>query len=320
MRPCQGRSRGFESRFPLHLFSFSPGQGRRRRPGRALRLPPSSRAPSPSGKAEVCKTSISGSNPDGASNFQLRSMGPLWIPHLAARSRSFGHGSRVLASRRPSGARLRPQALLRCRSLLLNFARWGPFGFPISLRARGRSATAHVFWPHDVPPALACGRRRSGGNPQDLVANLEAAFGAGRALDECLPAHDERVTLTGWLRLACLRHASRKCTRSCQVPGLLLKRIRGIICFKSSMAKHSQSTEKSILDRIRGHGRGWVFTPRHFLDLASRPAITSALRRQTEAGTIRPARPWPVRLPEAAPDSWPALSHARGPREGHGRT
>lgn len=32
---------------------------------------------------------------------------------------------------------------------------------------------------------------------------------------------------------------------------------------------------------------GWVFTPRHLLDLASRPAITSALRRQTEAGAIR---------------------------------
>ena len=53
------------------------------------------------------------------------------------------------------------------------------------------------------------------------------------------------------------------------------------------MARRPQSTEKSILDRIRGHGRGWVFTPRHFLDLASRPAITSALRRQTEAATIR---------------------------------
>lgn len=53
------------------------------------------------------------------------------------------------------------------------------------------------------------------------------------------------------------------------------------------MAKRPQSTEKSILDRIRGHGRGWVFTPRHFLDLASRPAITSALRRQTDAGAIR---------------------------------
>lgn len=53
------------------------------------------------------------------------------------------------------------------------------------------------------------------------------------------------------------------------------------------MAKRPQSSEKAILDRIRGHGRGWAFTPRHFLDLGSRPAITSALRRQTEAGTIR---------------------------------
>ena len=53
------------------------------------------------------------------------------------------------------------------------------------------------------------------------------------------------------------------------------------------MAKHSQSTEKALLGRIRGHGRGWVFTPSHFLDLASRPAVTSALRRQTDAGTIR---------------------------------
>jgi len=53
------------------------------------------------------------------------------------------------------------------------------------------------------------------------------------------------------------------------------------------MAKHSQSIEKSILASIRGHGRGWVFTPRHFVNLASRPAITSALTRQTDAGTIR---------------------------------
>ena len=53
------------------------------------------------------------------------------------------------------------------------------------------------------------------------------------------------------------------------------------------MAKHSQSIEKAILDRIRGHGRGWVFTPRHFLDLGRRPAITSALRRQIDAATIR---------------------------------
>lgn len=53
------------------------------------------------------------------------------------------------------------------------------------------------------------------------------------------------------------------------------------------MAKRPQSVEKQMLARIRGYGRGWVFTPRHFLDLASRPALTSALLRQTEAGTIR---------------------------------
>jgi len=53
------------------------------------------------------------------------------------------------------------------------------------------------------------------------------------------------------------------------------------------MARRSQTTEKAILDRIRGHSRGWVFTPRHFLDLGKRPAITSALMRQTNAGTIR---------------------------------
>jgi len=41
-----------------------------------------------------------------------------------------------------------------------HFARWDPFRFPISLRARGRSANANAFWPHDFPPALACGRRR----------------------------------------------------------------------------------------------------------------------------------------------------------------
>jgi hypothetical protein len=36
----------------------------------------------------------------------------------------------------------------------------GPFRFPTSLRARGRSANANAFSPHDFPPALACGRRR----------------------------------------------------------------------------------------------------------------------------------------------------------------
>ena len=43
----------------------------------------------------------------------------------------------------------------------------------------------------------------------------------------------------------------------------------------------------TIVDRVHGHGRGWVFTPRHFFDLATRPAIASALKRQTDAGHLR---------------------------------
>jgi hypothetical protein len=53
------------------------------------------------------------------------------------------------------------------------------------------------------------------------------------------------------------------------------------------MAKRPQSVEKAILDRIRGHGRGWAFTPSHFLDLATRPAIAAALKRQTDSGQLR---------------------------------
>jgi hypothetical protein len=81
----------------------------------------------------------------------------------------------------------------------------------------------------------------------------------------------------------------RKSDRDCFPPvlGLSFEANLWHFLLQDLMAKRPQSTEKSILDRIRGHGRGWVFTPRHFLDLGSRPAITSALRRQTEAGAIR---------------------------------
>ena len=53
------------------------------------------------------------------------------------------------------------------------------------------------------------------------------------------------------------------------------------------MAKHSQSIDLDVLNRVRGHGRGWVFTPRHFQDLGTRTAIGNALMRHTQAGTIR---------------------------------
>lgn len=42
-----------------------------------------------------------------------------------------------------------------------------------------------------------------------------------------------------------------------------------------------------ILNRARGHGKGWVFTPRHLDDIGSRAAIDQALHRLTQQGCIR---------------------------------
>jgi hypothetical protein len=53
------------------------------------------------------------------------------------------------------------------------------------------------------------------------------------------------------------------------------------------MAKHAQSVDANIFSRIRGRGRGYVFTPGNFLDLGSRDAVDQALSRSCRAGTIR---------------------------------
>lgn len=53
------------------------------------------------------------------------------------------------------------------------------------------------------------------------------------------------------------------------------------------MKSTSQNTDKKLLKRIHGHGRGWVFTPDHFKDLGSRDAIASALKRHKQSGLIR---------------------------------
>lgn len=53
------------------------------------------------------------------------------------------------------------------------------------------------------------------------------------------------------------------------------------------MSKHSQSIDNNTLNRIYGHRGGWVFTPAHFIDLGSRDAIATALKRHKRAGIIR---------------------------------
>jgi hypothetical protein len=50
---------------------------------------------------------------------------------------------------------------------------------------------------------------------------------------------------------------------------------------------HAQSIANMILKSIRGHGRGWVFTPANFKGVGSRTAVESALRRHKNEGIIR---------------------------------
>jgi hypothetical protein len=49
----------------------------------------------------------------------------------------------------------------------------------------------------------------------------------------------------------------------------------------------AQGIDRKILKRIRGFGRGAVVTPRHFVDLAGRQTIGSALARLVAAGRLR---------------------------------
>ncbi|MEO6273943.1 MAG: DUF6088 family protein [Rhodoferax sp.] len=53
------------------------------------------------------------------------------------------------------------------------------------------------------------------------------------------------------------------------------------------MGKHEASTDTQVLQRIRSHEEGWVFTPADFVDLGSRDAVATALKRHKAAGTIR---------------------------------
>ncbi|PTX92313.1 DUF6088 family protein [Opitutus sp. ER46] len=53
------------------------------------------------------------------------------------------------------------------------------------------------------------------------------------------------------------------------------------------MSEVLQSVDASVRSRIFGHRRGWVFTPKHFLDLGSRAAVALALHRLKAESTIR---------------------------------
>lgn len=52
-------------------------------------------------------------------------------------------------------------------------------------------------------------------------------------------------------------------------------------------SKNTQSIEKQVLARIRGHGTGSVFVPGDFLDLGNRDGIDFALHRLVKQGVLR---------------------------------
>lgn len=53
------------------------------------------------------------------------------------------------------------------------------------------------------------------------------------------------------------------------------------------MSKPAPPMADRIMKRVRAKGRGWVFTPRHFVDFGTRGAVDMALSRLAKAGDIR---------------------------------
>ncbi len=49
----------------------------------------------------------------------------------------------------------------------------------------------------------------------------------------------------------------------------------------------TQCVAKKVIERIYGHGRGWVFTPIDFGDIGSRTTVAQALLRYRKKGRIR---------------------------------
>ena len=73
------------------------------------------------------------------------------------------------------------------------------------------------------------------------------------------------------------------------------------------MAKHTHSTDGKILKRIQSHGKGWVFTPAHFDDIARSSTITTVLKRYTDNGTIRNLARGLYDYPKIDPELGPLL-------------
>lgn len=68
---------------------------------------------------------------------------------------------------------------------------------------------------------------------------------------------------------------------------MTIQQISTTICGNHERITMVHSVDSKIYSRIIGHGKGWVFTPAHFMDLGSRTAVATALMRYKRNGTIR---------------------------------
>ena len=64
----------------------------------------------------------------------------------------------------------------------------------------------------------------------------------------------------------------------------------------------SQTVKNKVLRRIRGKGRGWAFTPLHFLDLGTRANVGMALKSLCDRGQIRRLAPGLYDYPRQHPN------------------
>jgi hypothetical protein len=60
-----------------------------------------------------------------------------------------------------------------------------------------------------------------------------------------------------------------------------------MVSFVAKMSKHPHSTDALMLQRIQSQPDDWVFTPADFVDLGSRDAVATAIKRHKAAGVIR---------------------------------
>lgn len=76
------------------------------------------------------------------------------------------------------------------------------------------------------------------------------------------------------------------------------------------MNKRAQRPDSKILSRVKSHGRGWVFSPAFFDDLAGRGTVSSVLKRHTDAGTFRNLARGLYDYPKIDPQLGPLLPSA----------